>query len=528
MLEIELKFQVPALRRAAVRRFVLGRGQVPSRRIGLQAAYFDTPDRVLAQAGIALRLRREGRQWVQTLKGAADDGLSREEHNIPLAAGEVQRSAPQADPLRHADAAVGKRLLKLLEAGPGDALACIYRTDIRRLTRTLRSRYGVVELALDEGWLLAGERRLAVCELEIELLSGHPLAVLEVARRWAPRLGMWLDTRSKAERGDMLSRGASMAAPRLGSQVRLRPGQSAREALQGVIAVCRPQVLVNAAQIGSGEFDPEHLHQLRVGLRRLRSAMRLFDNDPDAAALAAPLTAPVTRLFRRLGAARDGAVMEGELAHALGHALRGIGAVTELPAMVCQEKAESPTAVLREAGSQDLLLDLLAATLPPAPVSATAALRAVVGTGPGVPPPLQSAPPHPVARPRLRAQLARRLSRWHRDVLTDAAAFDQLDDAARHRLRKRIKRLRYAAEFAAGLFDAARVRCSLKPLRRVQARLGALNDIAVALQAFDAVKAQDPRAWFALGWLAARREELRGSARSDLKALTKAARFWKR
>ena len=528
MVEIELKFQVPAGGRAAVYRFVAGRQPGTPPRIRLQAAYFDTPDRLLARAGLALRLRREGRQWVQTLKGSADDGISREEHNVRLLASEVQADAPQADPRRHADAAVGHRLLKLLDGRPADALGCIYRTDIRRLKRNLRSRHGTVELALDEGWLLAGGRRIAVCELEIELLSGHPLAVLDVAGRWAPRLGLWLDTRSKAERGDMLSRDVPMAPPRGASTVRLQRAQNAREGLQSVITTCRPQVLVNAAQIGSGEFDTEHVHQLRVGLRRLRSALQLFGRDADAAALGAPLIEPMAQLFRRLGAARDGAVMEGELAQALGAALRGIGAAGDLPAMAKNDKAESPTAVVRDAASQSVLLDLLAATLPTAPVSLAVSGRAPASIGQASP--LSWQPPRPdrAAPSRLHEQLARRLKRWHRDVLIDAAAFDSLDDAARHRLRKRIKRLRYAAEFVAGLYDAARVRRGLKPLRRVQQRLGALNDVAVGLQAFDAVKADDPRAWFALGWLAARRQELLGAAAPDLKALVIARRFWKR
>src|SRR5438105_13332093 len=90
MREIELKFQVPSERRAAVDAAVAGR--TPAPRLRLQAAYFDTPQRTLAQAGLALRIRHEGRHWVQTLKGAGADGLTRAEHNVMLPPG------------RHADA----------------------------------------------------------------------------------------------------------------------------------------------------------------------------------------------------------------------------------------------------------------------------------------------------------------------------------------------------------------------------------------------------------------------------------------
>ncbi|MBC8058121.1 MAG: CYTH domain-containing protein, partial [Rhizobiales bacterium] len=81
MKEIELKFQVPAGQRMAVEAAVAGRAPKP--RMRLQAAYHDTPERTLAEAGLALRMRREGRQLVQTLKGAGDDGMTRAEHNVP-------------------------------------------------------------------------------------------------------------------------------------------------------------------------------------------------------------------------------------------------------------------------------------------------------------------------------------------------------------------------------------------------------------------------------------------------------------
>lgn len=528
--EVELKFQVPPARRAQVAAFVAGRAGA-SREIRLQAAYVDTPDRLLARAGMALRLRREGRQWVQTLKGMGSDGMTRDEHNLPLPGAAM----PAVDPARHVGQRVGERLLALLAGQPEAALQTLFRTDIRRTVRRLRSPHGTVELAFDEGWLIAGEARLPVCELEIELLGGHPLAVLDVARRWALRYGLWLDTRSKAERGDMLARGVTMAAPARGGSVTLHKDQTACQGLQTVIAACRDPVLVNAAQIASGEFEAEHVHQLRVALRRLRSALRLFDGDAAARALAAPLAEPAADLFRRLGAARDLAVMDGELAEALATALRGIGADGQLPASAPSHGVEAPTDVLREPASQHLLLDLLAAGLPPLPAAASAPrggdvqpaeppanALALAAAGSGA----VSAPP---AKPaRLRDLLANRLQRWHRAVLRDAARFDELDEPSRHLLRKRIKRLRYAAEFGASLFDAERVRRSLRPLRRVQERLGALNDVAVALQAFDALKATDPRAWFALGWLAARREELLAGAPPELRALAKRKAFWRK
>ncbi|MFN9103948.1 MAG: CYTH domain-containing protein, partial [Betaproteobacteria bacterium] len=84
MNEIELKFQVPPGQATAVARAV---GTASARRVRLQAAYADTADRRLAAAGLALRLRREGRRWVQTLKGRGDGLMARPEHEVPVPGG---------------------------------------------------------------------------------------------------------------------------------------------------------------------------------------------------------------------------------------------------------------------------------------------------------------------------------------------------------------------------------------------------------------------------------------------------------
>ncbi|WP_186830739.1 CYTH domain-containing protein, partial [Mitsuaria sp. TWR114] len=210
MTEIELRFQIPASQSAAVRRWVAGSAQSPATEERLQAIYFDTPARDLARAGFALRLRREGEVWVQTLKGAAPDGMTRLEHNVALG-----DATPALDVARHADHPAGQALQALVDTLPAGALQALFRTDITRLSRTLRTRHGVVELALDQGALLAGEgdalRRTPVAELEIELKSGQPRAVLEVARVWAiERFGLSLELRTKALRGDLLARQAEV------------------------------------------------------------------------------------------------------------------------------------------------------------------------------------------------------------------------------------------------------------------------------------------------------------------------------
>jgi CHAD domain-containing protein len=168
--------------------------------------------------------------------------------------------------------------------------------------------------------------------------------------------------------------------------------------------------------------------------------------------------------------------------------------------------------VLREPGSQVLMLDLLAAAhVPSAPAGAGASAN------------VESSAPRTV-----RAALAQRLNRWHRQLVADAGRFSELDDAGRHQLRKRAKRLRYAVEFCTTLFERRAVRRYLKALRALQDRLGALSDVVMAMQVYGRQHESDPRAMFALGWLTARRVLLIEAALPDLRAFAKTERFWKR
>lgn len=493
MHEVELKLQVPGNARSAVDKAVAGR--TPARRMRLQAAYADTPDALLARHSLALRVRREGRDWVQTLKGAGDDTLTRFEHNVRLLAPPAGQ-APNIDPALHRGAAVGDRLLALLGHDGPATLGVRYRTDVLRRTRLLRSTGAQVELAFDSGAIHAGDASWPLCELELELVGGEPAALIELARQWVRRHGLWVDTRSKAERGDLLARGTRVAPARGSQPVVLKREMSPHAAWLAVLRECLAQIAANASQIASGEHGNEHVHQLRVGLRRLRSAWQLFDfiaTDP-------ALVDGAATLFRGLGAARDQLVVNTAFAAELARALEGVG-VEPAPKPAWRADASSAD-LLRSEASQTLLLGLIEASVEREPGSEAA--------------------PVPIAE-----CLARPLRRWHKQAVADAKRFAELDDAQRHRLRKRIKRLRYAVEFSAGLFERKAVRRYLKPLRALQERLGAISDVIVAIDALRGTLERDTQAWFALGWLSARRAALIEQAGAELKAFTKAEVFWR-
>jgi CHAD domain-containing protein len=176
----------------------------------------------------------------------------------------------------------------------------------------------------------------------------------------------------------------------------------------------------------------------------------------------------------------------------------------ELAAAPPATEGPAPDATMRGASAQKLLLDLHAR------VQAADADGADADDAPA-----------------LRDVLARRLNRWRRLVVADAKRFTELGDAGRHTLRKRAKRLRYAIEFASALWGSKAVRRTLKPLRDLLDRLGELIDLTVGLAAYREAAASDPNALFAVGWLAARHDQLLQACEPELKAFCRIKPFWK-
>ena len=478
--ETELKFQIPAPSLAAVKR---GIATKTARTLALQARYFDTPDQRLATHHVALRMRREGAQWVQTVKALGPSAMVRLEHEVRLDSSE---DAPALDTARHAGSAAGHALAAALGDG-ADALQLAFETRVLRTLRLVRHAGALVEVALDVGEVIAGERHQPLCELEFELKRGPLDGLLSLAARWAKQHGLWLDVRSKAERGLRLAGAAGAGAPAQSDRPALTPDMSGDAALRAMVGACLAQILPAAAAVAGGAEEAEHLHQLRVGLRRLRSALRMFGDGTDAAD---PNWGPaLATLFNRLGSTRDRDVF----AHTVFPALRAAGApLAELPPGECED---NPGDSVRGMDCTALLLKLLG--------FAQGATLQIPGNDGAEVPSLLS-----MWQPRLR--------RLRRQLRKDAERFLDLDDESRHRCRRRLKRWRYSLEFAAPLYAAKAMRRNLARVRAAQEILGRYNDLATAEQAFLALTTQDPRAWFAVAWLRAHREHLVPIARKTL------------
>jgi CHAD domain-containing protein len=254
----------------------------------------------------------------------------------------------------------------------------------------------------------------------------------------------------------------------------LKAPHSADKALRIVLGHCLEPITVNAGKIASGTYGDEQIHQLRVGLRRLRSALHLFDG---WAALPEPTTmAPLNRLFRDLGIVRDQTVWRASLRR-----------------------------LLREAGAPPLTLPAVKTLPDPArrvhtPEVQRALLRLMSFVSEGAP---SMQTPQGQA---LDAWMAKRLARWHRHIQREGSRFLHLPESRRHALRKRVKTLRYGVEFVAALFPSREVARYLKQLHQLQDGLGQYVDLSLTLKWLQDALHDAPAATFATGWLGARRE----------------------
>ena len=522
MLERELKFHVPARRRTGLKQRLK---KLNAEAIKLHARYYDTATQALARSGIALRLRLEGEQWVQTIKLPGPDELTRIEWNHP-----------RPEPVLDLSVYEGTHIEALMSE-LSDRLVCRYMTHVLRLKKELSTPTGSAELAYDEGAIMAGDLALPIHELEFEGLSGEASDLFALGREWLTEHQLILELRSKAARGDAL---ASLATggkrptlavvelpipankpnklpPLSPEHVRrlaapIRAGQPVvpADAVIGAAYLecatdCVGQIIRNSSFLaGVDAMRPGHdqridyVHQIRVGIRRLRACWQLFGKD---AAAPDTLVDDLKHHFRVLGQARDQDVIQTELLPRLIQAGMPPDTTADIPDSA--HTSESRDGLSAKPEFQLVLLDLL---------------EHLVLYGDSLSDDKQlNKPAAPV--------LSKRLNKWLDDVRHKSPGFLDADWDERHTVRKRVKRLRYGMEFAQGTLDAG----GLTPLRNAlvsaQKALGQLNDLYVAAEYYRGPGAKHASAMFALGWLAATQQHEAQASHMALAALSKAGRF---
>ena len=135
--------------------------------IHLVSTYFDTPSFNLAKQGLGLRLRFDGRNWLQTVKekGEIENGLHQRmewEHLLPSKAFNV--ALLKQTPLQ-----------ELIEDEKGwETLSPIFTTDFYRKHCLLEKDNQItIELAYDRGRIYTEVSERRIHELELELKNGE-------------------------------------------------------------------------------------------------------------------------------------------------------------------------------------------------------------------------------------------------------------------------------------------------------------------------------------------------------------------
>lgn len=495
MQEIELKFSVPDSSVASIKKALRERG---ARKERLLAFYFDTVDARLAENGASLRLRKEGKRWVQTAKAKTGQAACRLEENVPIPAPGVGEQ-PQPDLRRHDGSPVGKALRKALgcpDDFAGVGLSMRFQTDVVRTRRLVHVGDATIEVAFDVGTIEAEAQALPVRELEFELKSGNVPALVDLASCWVVQHGLWINASSKAERGAWFMRGDPRQRPvKAPAPVAIDAKAGGRSFFIATLRRCLAQVLPNASGVASDDgVDEELVHQLRVGIRRLRTALRELQ---DLAVGIDPEWEPaLQRTFLELGEHRDLAVVVPGILRRLEGVL-----TPELPAVEPPHRVRHPRTVVRDPVFQRTLLALVALES-------------------------RQPPERGVSRRDLRAMIAKRLGWLRRRIGHDGKRFAELDTEKRHKARKNLKRLRYLSEFTAPLFAKAGVEGFLDQWKEAQDTLGEYNDQRIAVELFRKAAERDPNAWFAVGWLEARQSASVELCRKALARAAKTAPFW--
>ena len=262
-MEIEFKLScTPDAAQALGRHLTRLTGASPHK-LQLQNTYYDTPNQDLRAQGIALRIRKQGRLKLQTVKcaGIVSGGLSsRPEWETPYG-GRFDFSAIDAADVRHQ--------LETLAHLPG--YRATLDTDFSRHAWYWRPEAGTeLEVVIDRGRILAGGREEAICEVELEVISGEPSRLFDLVAHLGTRVPLFPAPLSKATRGSRLLSGPPRPSPVAAPQA-----HTCSDAFNALAQASLDHISLNLPA-NCARFTDDNLHQVRVGLRRLRALLQLF------------------------------------------------------------------------------------------------------------------------------------------------------------------------------------------------------------------------------------------------------------
>jgi triphosphatase len=509
-IETELKLRIAPEQLARLKRHALLKAHQVTRPATrrLYNIYYDTPKLALHKSGMALRLRRAGRQWLQTLKGGGSVKAGLHQRNewevpVPGAALDFSKLLEAAGPqTAEWDEHLPKALRKKLQP--------VFITDFSRSSRMLLWQGAQIELCMDQGEVRTEQHGMPICELELELKSGQPQQLFELASAMLDIVPVELEVISKAEQGYRLLSGY-VDHPVKAAVTDMTRTDTLAEALQALIWSCLLHFQSNLRGAMAGD-DAEYLHQLRVGLRRLRVVLRMTEK-LQADEQLAELNQEVAALCVALGHIREWDVFIAQTVQPMRARMAGHTGLQALLSVSERQRDASHAAMCGEAQARELQRLILR--------------FAIWMHGPYWQQQQQALPRlHNFATSRLK-KLAKRFDR-------SAQHLNTLDAPHLHALRIIAKKLRYSAEFFSGLYDRQKAESYLAGLSEVQDVLGQINDIAVNHRLLDeltmdpGLSAHQEAVVLARGWIAHDLSSQFAALRKSVQRFADQPLFWER
>jgi inorganic triphosphatase YgiF len=454
--EFELKLAVPPTKLEKLKRVLLAMPGVRSEvRWKLVSTYYDTPTLALRRQGLRLRVRKLGREFIQTVKAEnlADlDMLERQEWEEPVLGMRPDLDAPKT----------GKRLP---DAVREEEVRPIFTTTVTRTVIAISPLPPEqIEAAIDEGEIRVsnGAAVEPISEIELELKNGAPGPLFDVALQLLEVAPIRIEMRAKVERGYRLlgGDGSVLQAVCVGP-VALDPSMTVEAALERIGRRCLTHFLYNEPAALAGE--PEGIHQMRVAIRRLRSALSALKR-----ALQKHYrwtSEELTWFAHTLGPVRNWDIFVDSLLRPVAKILpvrtdleRLIGASERLRHTALDDAKQAIVSERYTRSMLRLLRWFAAREWRDQQISKHTALLLT---------PIVNAAPNLIER-------------HHRRVRKRSKRFEELTATQRHKLRIAVKKLHYTIQFLGNLFDKDQVQKFVKCLRSLQDDLGHENDVRVA------------------------------------------------
>jgi triphosphatase len=236
----------------------------------LRTIYFDTPSGALRKRKIILRIRESAQK--QNILCFKSNSVA---NNNLFQRTEVEVTSPDLQPdIALFDEKTRAALVEIIDDRP---LERQFEIQIKRQTKLVKHQRSEIEIALDDGNIIIGEGRFPLTEIELELKSGDETGLYDFAIKLARALPLRLDYISKSEKADHI-RGVGIASPIKAMNLQLKRKATLDDAIAASISNALIQFVQNWAALRESD-DPESIHQMRVALRHMRSALAMFKRE---------------------------------------------------------------------------------------------------------------------------------------------------------------------------------------------------------------------------------------------------------